>query len=50
MVLFIVGFIGYFIYNARSMDNKSNEKISVDQLEKFMDQKNFTLINVHIPY
>jgi len=50
MVLFIVGFIGYFIYNARSMDNKSYEKISVDQLEKLMDQKNFTLINVHIPY
>jgi len=50
MILFIVGFIGYFIYNALSMDNKSNEKISVDQLEKLMDQKNFTLINVHIPY
>jgi len=50
MILFIVGFIGYFIYNARSMDNKSNEKISVDQLEKLMDQKDFTLINVHIPY
>jgi len=50
MILFIVGFIGYFIYNARSMSNKSNEKISVDQLEKLMDQKNFTLINVHIPY
>ena len=50
MVLFIVLFIGYFIYNARSMDNKSNEKISVDQLEKLMDQKDFTLINVHIPY
>ena len=32
------------------MDNKSNEKISADQLEKLMDQKDFTLINVHIPY
>ena len=50
LVLFIVVFIGYFIYNARSMDNKSNEKISVDQLEKLMDQKDFTFINVHIPY
>ena len=50
MVLFIVGFIGYIIYNAWSMDNKSNENISVDQLEKLMDQKDFTLINVHIPY
>ena len=50
MVLFIVGLIGYFIYNAWPMDNKSYENISVDQLEKLMDQKDFTLINVHIPY
>jgi len=50
MVFFIVGSIGYFIYNTWSMDNKSYENISVDQLEKLMDQKDFTLINVHIPY
>jgi len=50
MVLFIAGFIGYIIYNAWSKENKSYENISVDQLEKLMDQKDFTLINVHIPY
>ena len=50
MVLFITGFIGYIIFNAWSMDNKSYGDISVDQLEKLMDQKDFTLINVHIPY
>jgi len=49
MVLFIAGFIGYIIYNAWSKENKSYENISVDQLEKLMDQKDFTLINVHIP-
>lgn len=50
MVLFIIGFIGYIIFNTWSMDNKSYGDISVDQLEKLMDQKDFTLINVHIPY
>ena len=50
MVLFIIGLIGYIIFNAWSMDNKSYGDISVDQLEKLMDQKDFTLINVHIPY
>ncbi|HSQ84997.1 MAG TPA: rhodanese-like domain-containing protein [Desulfobacterales bacterium] len=50
MVLFIIGFIGYIIFNAWSMDNKSYGDISVDQFEKLMDQKDFTLINVHIPY
>jgi rhodanese-related sulfurtransferase len=49
-ILFIAGFIWYFIYSAWSMDNKSYEKISVDQLETLMDQKDVTLINVHIPY
>ena len=50
VILFIAGFIWYFIYSAWSMDNKSYENISGDQLEKLMDQKDFTLINVHIPY
>lgn len=50
MVLFIVGLMGYIIYNAWSMDKKSYENIPVDQFEKLMDQKDFTLINVHIPY
>ena len=50
MVPFIIGFIGYIIFNAWSMDNKSYGDISVNQFEKLMDQKDFTLINVHIPY
>ena len=50
VILFIAGFIGYFIYSAWSMDNKSYENIFVDQLETLMDQKDVTLINVHIPY
>ena len=50
IVLFIIGFIGYIIFNAWSMDNKSYSDISVDQFEKSIDRKDFTLINVHIPY
>jgi rhodanese-related sulfurtransferase len=50
VILLIAGFIGYFIYSAWSMDNKSYENISADQFKKLMDQKDFTLINVHIPY
>ena len=50
MVILIAGFIGFLIFNAWTMDKKSYENISVDQLEKLMDQKDFTLINVHIPY
>ena len=50
MALFITGFIGYIIFNAWSMDNKSYGDISVDQFEKLMGQKDFTLINVHVPY
>ena len=50
ILLFIIGFIGYIIFNAWSMDNKSYGDISVNQFEKLMDQKDFILINVHIPY
>jgi rhodanese-related sulfurtransferase len=32
------------------MDNKAYKNISVDQFVKMLDQKDFTLINVHIPY
>ena len=50
MVILLVGFIGFIIYNAWSSDKQSYENISVEQLEKLMNQKDFTLINVHIPY
>jgi rhodanese-related sulfurtransferase len=50
MILLIAGLMGYIIFNAWSMDKKAYENISVDQFEKLMDQKDFTLINVHIPY
>ena len=50
MVRLITGFIGYIVFNACSMDNKSYSDISVDQFEKLMDEKDFTLINVHISY
>jgi rhodanese-related sulfurtransferase len=50
MAILSVGFIGFIIYNAWTMDKNSYKNISVDQFEKLMDQKDFTLINVHTPY
>jgi rhodanese-related sulfurtransferase len=50
VIVFVIGFSGHIIPNAWSMDKKSYENISVDQFVKLMDQKDFTLINVHIPY
>jgi rhodanese-related sulfurtransferase len=32
------------------MDKKAYENIHVDQFVKMMDQKDFILINVHVPY
>ena len=50
MALFGVVFWGQFLPNSWSMDVKGYENISTDQFVKIMDQKDFILINVHIPY
>jgi rhodanese-related sulfurtransferase len=50
MVLFGVVFWGQFIPNSWSMDVKGYENISTDLFVKIVDQKDFILINVHIPY
>ena len=50
MLLLAIGLSGYITLNAWSMDKKSYENISVDQFAKLMNNKDFTLINVHIPY
>jgi rhodanese-related sulfurtransferase len=50
MLLLAIGLSGYITPNAWSMDKKSYENISVDQFAKLMNDKDFTLINVHIPY
>jgi rhodanese-related sulfurtransferase len=38
------------IANSWTMDKKAYENIHVDQFVKMMDQKDFILINVHVPY
>ncbi len=50
MLLLAIELSGYITPNAWSMDKQSYENISVDQFAKLMNNKEFTLINVHIPY
>jgi rhodanese-related sulfurtransferase len=42
--------LGSFIVHGWFMDQKAYEKIYIDQFVKMMDQKDFILINVHVPY
>jgi len=50
LILFALALLGYFNSDGWSMDTKAYKNISVDQFAEMLDQKDFTLINVHIPY
>jgi len=50
IILLALGLIGYPIQNSWSIDQMVYKNISADQFVKMLDQKDFTLINVHIPY
>ncbi len=50
IILLTLVLLGYFSSDGWSIDNKAYTNISADQFVKMLDQKNFTLINVHIPY
>ena len=50
MFLFGIGLLGYFSLNGWSNDKKAYKDISVEQFVQMMNKKDFTLINVHIPY
>jgi rhodanese-related sulfurtransferase len=50
MALFVMGFMGNLMSDGWSMDKKTYENVSVDQFVSMMSQKDFILINVHIPY
>jgi rhodanese-related sulfurtransferase len=50
ITFFGIGLLGYFLTISWSMDEKAYNNISVDQFIKMMNQKDFILINVHIPY
>jgi rhodanese-related sulfurtransferase len=42
--------LGNFITDGWAVNKKAYENIYIDQFVKMMDQKDFILINVHIPY
>jgi hypothetical protein len=49
IILFALVILGYFSSDGWSIDKKFYKNISADQFVKMLDQKDFTLINVHIP-
>ncbi len=50
IMLFALVLLWHSSSDGWSMDKKAYKNISVDQFVKMMDQKDFILINVHIPY
>jgi len=50
IMLFASGLLGHVRLKGWSMDKKGYENISVDQFVEMMNDKDFILINVHIPY
>ena len=50
MILIDMGLLGYLTPEGWSMDKKGYENNSVDRFVKMMSDKDFVLINVHIPY
>ena len=50
IILFALVLFGLFNSDGWSMDKKAYQNISADQFVEMLDQKDFTLINVHIPY
>ena len=50
MIILSLLFAGNFAINGWSTDTAGYKNISVDQFIEMMNLKDFTLINVHIPY
>ncbi len=50
LVMIVVGLMGLVSNQGWSEEKKRYENIPVDRFVGMMDQKDFTLINVHIPY
>ncbi len=49
-LMIVLAPLGNFIADGWTMDQKAYENIYIDQFVKMMDQKDFILINVHVPY
>ena len=49
-LLILLAPLGSFMADGWAVDKKAYENIYIDQFAKMMDQKDFILINVHIPY
>ncbi len=50
IILLAMGLIGYPIQNSWSINQKAYTNVSVDQFANMLDQKDFILMNVHVPY
>ena len=49
-LIIVLAPIENFIADGWTRDKKAYENIHIDQFVKMMDQKDFILINVHVPY
>jgi len=49
-LIIVLAPLGHFIADGWAMDKKAYENIYIDQFAKMMGQKDFILINVHVPY
>ena len=50
MIVLVLFFLVFMIGASWSADHNSYQNISLDQFVKMLEQKDFILINVHIPY
>lgn len=50
IIMFGAGLLGYLLVSSWSLSSAAYRNISVDQFIEMMNNKDFILINVHVPY